>query len=515
MSEKLVTDDGKEIESSSAEELDKLWEGMEQSKSGETTEGGDPPSEQPKNEDKPTDTTPQKTEEKITPEPTDGGGAEGGDGQKSEEEGSGDTNVPGSEEQPKPSEGEGESTEDGGIGSLGDLSEKLKDADPITPSPDSDSEDSSLDKTAEEISAEENFNPEEHINFNEYLNNPTNPEKTKKSIKRLLGKVQSLKKEIADRSGEIQKLKENPPTQGEAVPDGVNVEELQNELNVYRRRYNVEADDTIQQEFDQRLKFNNQTIENILKEHGMPEEGKEFEDGGKSFSLSDLRASGGIVGLANSSDPAKNQIYDQIMESLPSAKADIIRVKVADSELVRQSRESKIKELSEDSQKYFDEIESKHEEALKDQEEQLKNAQQQKIDFMNDVRSQYKFFQEASIPDNVAEDQRAMLTASNENAKKLNTMLDQALSPQTTEDFAQVALNSVLAVHLYDQNQALLSEVKRIQEENDRIKKAGMVTSSHATPPASTATPAPKKQLKPADSFDAAMDQIAKQKISA
>lgn len=153
---------------------------------------------------------------------------------------------------------------------------------------------------------------------------------------------------------------------------------------------------------------------------------------------------------------------------------------------------------------------------LKKRDEESRQQQQQERDFMvsrlAEIQKTQPWANPVEIPANATPEQRAQAEAHNEFYRQTVARLRIALKPETPQQRLETAIAAAGFFKAAQENRGLLDQVKFLQEENTRLKSAGVTKGGPgATPPVG----APKKttlgdqiKMKNEDAIDKGLDEV-------
>ena len=322
-------------------------------------------------------------------------------------------------------------------------------------------------------------------------NNPHTPEKTRKSINRLLGKTQSLKKALKERDAELASLQGRLEALESQQPQesGVTAEE-RHELNMLRRRYQIDSDDTIKQEFDAKISVISEDLNRVVEENLERDVAAEIQKiGFEKFAQKYPRA------------------YKEFIEKLEDVApldADMVKANLGEMRSLRLQRERKIRELVADADKYFADQEAQASKNTQSIEQQRRNvAEIRKATYDNITQKDENFV--LLDTKGLKGEQLKLAEAENARRQKYHQHLHKIVNARTHEDQVETIYRAALTPVLADRLHAANKTIKQLQASLKAIKGNQGIRKpkpQQDTPPAKPARPTSFSE-----SLDAAMGQ--------
>lgn len=328
--------------------------------------------------------------------------------------------------------------------------------------------------------------PEDEIDFKEYLANPHNPEKTKKSIKRLLGEISSLKKQIEEGGAskvELEKAiaeRDLLTTELETIKQNLPSDDEREELLRLRRLVDAQSDPEITGKYQTRISTAKENILKILKKNGLPEKSVETEerdeDGdptGRKYtpiSVETIESAGGPIAYFTKSPESYRQILSSLDKSNP-VDADKLRRFYTEADLATEEMKAEVESATANAKEWYDERRKSEEEAQL-QAEQTRIAEEKVLtELSQKIIKESPAFKTLPIPEGATDKQRKEIEDENAFRKELAKNLPIMLSPQSLEERRDIGLAAVAYAIKTRENEKLASEVAKKDEEIAALKK--------------------------------------------
>lgn len=351
---------------------------------------------------------------------------------------------------------------------------------------------------------------EGEVNFKEYLANPHNPEKTKKSIRRLLGEINQLKaeKEKLQSSGEdvsaVTKERDDLKSELEKLREQALSDKDHEELIKLRRLVDVKNDPEISGKYKGRVEQSRSAILEILRKNGLSEKSEEVEEKDqygeptgkkvRTISIESIEAAGGIDSWIEKYPASYRTLINAIDKDSPR-DVDLIRAAVVEIDRANREYDQEVKEASENAKEWWETQKSKskssEQELLKAQEEERKIA----LEWKQKIVSEAKVLQPLEIPKDATDKQKKELEEENLFRSELAAGLEDFLYPASLAERKQLAL-AATGYMLQKRNLDKLEEENKAKDaEIAKLKK--MLKGGGGTRVRSDSTPLPSSSGKP------------------
>lgn len=377
-----------------------------------------------------------------------------------------------------------------------DLSRLLADddeAEPEQPEPETPDE--------EPESAEDAVNEAE---LEEMRDNPHTPEKTRKSIDRLLATNKRLKEELDGVKVKVQEA-EDLRKRVEELESGKGDEgkklstEEAKELAMLRRRFSLDKDETIKREYDERIESGEQTMISILdKTLSDDESGRKQLEKVKQM---------GFVNFARSHPKLYGEFLTALDQSDP-VNASIVRNKVGEVESLKVARENRIQEMSKDAESYFKEQQEKQELERKQYDDQVQAQQQMAADYLRELTTSDPVFALVDASKLTGEKKR-QADAENQRRQNYHKDIESMIQAQSPEEVKTIIYKAALHGPITNKLRAVRAELDKLKKEKSAVASRQSIRTERGH------VPEPKpKQTKPMG-FGETIDALASGKLKA
>lgn len=349
----------------------------------------------------------------------------------------------------------------------------------------------------------------------------TDKPKTAKRIQALLSRVNAIKESEANTKKELEardaKLKELDAQLVEAKKVTVDpateaaIKQQQDELAMFRRRYELDKDPEVKSKFDDRISSSEKPIAEVLTRNGAAEsllKIVEQEGGWLNFSRS-----GRLVSLADGQKPAA-EVAELIMQAIPFADRQTIQSVTMDQISTKRDRERFFQEEQKKATDYFKRKEDEAGKATVEYQKQVEEAKKTIETWQKKVTTENEWLKEKEIPATASAEQKTALEEDNKYTKQLHQLLTKAINTKDIPGMLEVVKESVQyhqerRLHAKTQAtaEALRQENLKLKDELTRFKNASRTTSKAGSLLAEGNTPPQKKQ--PPQTIEEAFDMIA------
>jgi hypothetical protein len=326
----------------------------------------------------------------------------------------------------------------------------------------------------------------------EIVNNPHTPEKTKKSINRLRGNINSLKKTVREISAEKDKalaelteLKKNPKA---AVS-----EEEQHELNMLRRRYQVERDPAIKEKYDSQISVLTDELNKIVDANCNAE---------TAASIKQM----GFEAFARGYPSSYKEFIEKLSEASPY-DSDIVKTNISELRNLNIKRDREVKKLTEEADTYFAEKGKEEEVSADKHRKQVELIQKFRDQTYADITTNDKHFQLLDTT-GLAGETLKQAEAENSRRQKYHQQLHRAIHAKTVDEQVEVVYRAGLAVVLADRLKQARDDLKVVKGAYKKLKAARGLKKP------SSDNPKPRSTAPVNTDFSAEMDRLAGNKPS-
>jgi hypothetical protein len=336
----------------------------------------------------------------------------------------------------------------------------------------------------------------------EELANPHRSEKSARRFRELHrrwkdaeGKISKTAAEGKAKEEKLQKMEQEMAElkAGKGASDE-EIKKEKEELMQYRRRYDLEKDPQIKQQFDERIKTTNDTIGSVLARNGVKKEDIEA-----------IQREGGFNAYINANPSGA----EEFLNSLGIIDRRKIETALTEQDLVTRAKDDYIKRETANASHWFEERDKAAAAEKAKQPDPAKTVELEKRVFENwseNVFKELPYFHEAEIPSDASAEVRTRIEKENQFARELKTTLKANLQPANLQEKVDIALSATLAFRLrrkLDEAEATLAALKK---ENTELKNADATTPRSGNSMTSGGTDTPKAEKFP--SFSSALDKL-------
>jgi len=295
----------------------------------------------------------------------------------------------------------------------------------------------------------------------EIRGNPHTPAKTKKSIDRLLGKISTLKKALADKEAEVSTVKTEVEKASKAPPIS---DAERNELIMLRRKHSLQNDDTIKQ-YDQRAKSAEGVLLDVVKSVVKADQAALIEQMGFERFAKNTNAFREFMDILQETDPAQ---------------AALVGSKYAELVGARKEQQVKAKELTENADQWWKQQEDAFKQQQQEQQEMAKRMEKVRDEFYQNTVSSDPYLK--LIPTSgLAGDSLSRAQAENARRTQYQQEFQRIMTASTLDERKKVVYRAALARPLADRVRALEAELKAKTEKLKKIEEARSSRPSHST----------------------------------
>lgn len=354
---------------------------------------------------------------------------------------------------------------------------------------------------AEEITAVTDKDIEEE------LKNPHRSEKTQNRIKALHkqwkdadAKAATTAKQLAEKDAKLQELEKKISEAGKAAGVAPEVQAQLDELQQYRRQYEVENSPRFK-EFNDAYDQAEKDILVTLKNGGVKLKGQTWEQ-----TEAYIKEVGGYSAFQKKHPELARQIREDV---LGPAESDEIQAQTNAQMLLKKHQKAWVNGEKSAAKEYFTKKEAEAKAAAESaaanapKPEVEKQARKAKLEQWRDKTvSEVELFKDGEAPADASDEVKASIKQNNELKAFLRNNLSSNLNLDNEEDVARVALDATLAHFFKRTSDGLTAENEQLRAEIKKLKTAGKTIVKGTQPPASTSD-------KPAKSFAEQLDRAA------
>lgn len=390
---------------------------------------------------------------------------------------------------------------------------------------DADAEGKKEEKVFESTKADEEI-PEEELQVL-----PHDKPKTAKRISALLQKIAKVteeatttKKERDERDAKLKELETQLATVKTVDPKTEEeIAGMKKELNMHRRRYDLDKDPEVKQKFDSRIEKASAEID-----AAMPEMLKKNNAGEGLIALikeeggwSKFSKSGRIVALAGGEKVTASDLADQIVGALPFSDRKVVDAITMEQISVKRERERFLEAEIKAADEFFKTKDQEAAKGTEDYQKMVKDAEQTIKKWQDKVAVENAFLKEKEIPANASAEEKKSIAEENEHAKTMNAALKKNLNTKDLDGMLNIVLEAVQfhqekrqSKKLADEVSKLKAELKAKSEELDRVKTSGKTTTKGGSLTGGGSIAPSSKAEKP-KTLEAAFDMLASARGSA
>lgn len=271
--------------------------------------------------------------------------------------------------------------------------------------------------------------------------------KTEEQVKLKEEKLTALEKEMAE-------LKAGKGATDEAI------KKERDELQQYRRRYDLEKDPVIKERFDDRIKKADEDITSILENNGVAKE-----------VIAKINSKGGFEAYMRENGRGAKEF----LEAIPFGDAEQIRIALSEKAMIGRARSEHIRIEVSKANDYFTQKQKDEEEARK----AAPNPQREEAE-TSEVLSKWTkntfevlpYFHIKEVPAGATAEEKKTIKAENAQATELRGLLEKALKPQDLQERVDMALAATLARRLTIQVSERDQRIADLEAELAELKEA-------------------------------------------
>lgn len=285
---------------------------------------------------------------------------------------------------------------------------------------------------------------------------------------------------LADLEQEVAKIRSVDPLTNDKVKEHLD------ELQMYRRRYELENSEEVKSKFDGRVTNAEKTIQDTLLSHGAPES-----------LVNEVKAEGGwlrfidsnrSIELANGKSMTAADIAETIKKSLPVSERRRLEALELEQIQTKREKDTYFSEETKKAKDYFAQRETQTKTQQLEAKKQFDTAVQAVKEWREKFKQENEWLREKEITTGLTADQKKQLEEHNEHAKQLNSVMEKHLGAKDVHGMLDVLVDSIkyhqerrnLASALAE-NKKLQDSLKAKQDELDKFKRAGASVSKNGS----------------------------------
>lgn len=330
-------------------------------------------------------------------------------------------------------------------------------------------------KDAPVVDESEAAEKEDDVTDEELTVLPHDKPKTARRIKAILRKADEALAKANTSASETEKLKKELEDARKATKDPASEEAIkkqQEELSMYRRRYQLDSDPEIKkalvERFDSKIEDSDKQIIATLKSEGL-DEGivKIINDSGGFVNFS--KTANRQLKLADGTTMSYAAFADEILNNINSGNRETVRAHISSQINAKEDKRRYIEGEVRNANEYFTKQEKQHEEQRKQVEVRQKEVTMQLEGFLDKTLKETEWLQPLPLPSDADEKARAAVTQENEFRKSMRDTLTSTLKSASFEEILESAVDSVAYYNERRKNQKLQIENNQLK---DRLKKS-------------------------------------------
>ena len=310
-------------------------------------------------------------------------------------------------------------------------------------------------------------------------------------------------------------------------PSASNVEEFNklkeehqkasDELIRYRRRYEIDGDETLKKTYDEPISNAETAIENTLKKYQLGDATlKAIKDEGGFAAFSRSSRTFPIVEVGDDGEKktvmrTAGELARNWLNAIPIADGEFIKSALGKQAMLAEEKKTAIDRAVGESKQYFESREKQQKEAVetakKKDEEMAKGYQT----WLKTTTDSTDWLKDKPIPDNANEAQKKQLTELNQFNKQLRE--DLGNHPKSSEEYYKLRLEAIESRHLRREMGSKDDQIKSLQAELARVKGANRTTPKGGSLLSDASKPTKKDDDVAADDFKTAFKRAAQRKL--
>lgn len=312
-------------------------------------------------------------------------------------------------------------------------------------------------------------------------------EKNQKNWRKLQETATIYKKQAQEAETLKQRLQEAEQRQVEAPQD-------YEELKKFRQIFDIKNDPEFQSKYTQPISSAKENIYNIMRKHGATDD-----------VIQSIEKAGGP-------DKIDDKWWQEnALSKLPMTDAEKLKRNLIDVSDLKEKQESEIAYAAEHAEEILQQRQQQSQEWYQQETGNIRN-------YMDEITKEVPWARYQEVPDNATQEQIEKISSHNKVVSDLENKFNSALWPQSANERASVAAAAVYSHVLTNQlrieqsgRAALESQLKKLTEENSRLKASGKMPKQSVSTPSTIKNNDINSRIKmnPMDAIDLGLDEAA------
>ena len=310
-------------------------------------------------------------------------------------------------------------------------------------------------------------------------------EKNQNNWRKLQETATLYKKQAQEAETLKQRLQEAEQRQVEAPQD-------YEELKKFRQIFDIKNDPEFQSKYTQPISSAKENIYNIMRKHGATDD-----------VIQSIEKAGGP-------DKIDDKWWQEnALSKLPMTDAEKLKRNLIDVSDLKEKQESEIAYAAEHAEEILQQRQQQSREWYQQESGNIRN-------YMDEITKEVPWARYQEVPDNATQEQIEKISSHNKVVSDLENKFNSALWPQSANERASVAAAAVYSHVLTNQlrieqsgKAALESQLKKLTEENSRLKSSGKMPKQSVSTPSTIKNNDINSRIKmnPMDAIDLGLDE--------
>jgi hypothetical protein len=310
-------------------------------------------------------------------------------------------------------------------------------------------------------------------------------EKNQNNWRKLQETATLYKKQAQEAETLKQRLQEAEQRQVEAPQD-------YEELKKFRQIFDIKNDPEFQSKYTQPISSAKENIYNIMRKHGATDD-----------VIQSIEKAGGP-------DKIDDKWWQEnALSKLPMTDAEKLKRNLIDVSDLKEKQESEIAYAAEHAEEILQQRQQQSQEWYQQETGNIRN-------YMDEITKEVPWARYQEVPDNATQEQIEKISSHNKVVSDLENKFNSALWPQSANERASVAAAAVYSHVLTNQlrieqsgRAALESQLKKLTEENSRLKASGKMPKQSVSTPSTIKNNDINSRIKmnPMDAIDLGLDE--------
>jgi hypothetical protein len=310
-------------------------------------------------------------------------------------------------------------------------------------------------------------------------------EKNQNNWRKLQETATLYKKQAQEAETLKQRLQEAEQRQVEAPQD-------YEELKKFRQIFDIKNDPEFQSKYTQPISSAKENIYNIMRKHGATDD-----------VIQSIEKAGGP-------DKIDDKWWQEnALSKLPMTDAEKLKRNLIDVSDLKEKQESEIAYAAEHAEEILQQRQQQSQEWYQQETGNIRN-------YMDEITKEVPWARYQEVPDNATQEQIEKISSHNKVVSDLENKFNSALWPQSANERASVAAAAVYSHVLTNQlrieqsgKAALESQLKKLTEENSRLKASGKMPKQSVSTPSTIKNNDINSRIKmnPMDAIDLGLDE--------